>query len=31
MIANSVPLERRPIYNGALGGMYAIASVAGPL
>ncbi|KAF2230548.1 MFS general substrate transporter [Viridothelium virens] len=31
IIANSIPLNQRPIYNGVLGGMYAIASVAGPL
>lgn len=31
IIAATVPLAKRPIYNGMLGGMYAIASVAGPL
>lgn len=31
MIANTVPLAKRPIYNGIFGGMYAVASIAGPL
>ncbi|KAF1953927.1 MFS transporter [Byssothecium circinans] len=31
IIANSVPLRQRPTYMGFLGGMYGIASVAGPL
>ncbi|KAF9886241.1 hypothetical protein FE257_011854 [Aspergillus nanangensis] len=31
IISQSVPLHRRPIYSGMLGGMYGIASVAGPL
>ena len=31
IIAYSVPLEKRPIYTGLIGGMYGIASVAGPL
>ncbi|KAK9234809.1 major facilitator superfamily domain-containing protein [Lipomyces kononenkoae] len=31
IIAYSVPLEKRPIYNGLFGSMYGIASVAGPL
>ena len=31
IIAYSVPLDRRPIYTGLIGGMYGIASVAGPL
>ncbi|RHZ55920.1 MDR family MFS transporter [Aspergillus thermomutatus] len=31
IIAQSVPLQRRPIYTGLLGGMYGISSVAGPL
>ncbi|KAF7297069.1 DHA14-like major facilitator [Mycena indigotica] len=31
ILANTVPLERRPIYTGLVGGMYGIASVAGPL
>ncbi|KAI9685961.1 MAG: hypothetical protein M1820_010699 [Bogoriella megaspora] len=31
IVANSVPLEQRPMYNGGLASMYAIASVAGPL
>lgn len=31
MVAESIPLAQRPIYNGCLGSMYAIASIAGPL
>ncbi|KAJ7692748.1 major facilitator superfamily domain-containing protein [Mycena rosella] len=31
IIANTVPLEKRPLYTGLLGGMFGIASVAGPL
>lgn len=31
IIANSVPLGKRPLYTGLIGGMYGIASVAGPL
>lgn len=31
IIAASAPLAKRPIFNGLLGSMYAIASVAGPL
>ena len=31
IIAYSVPLVKRPIYTGLIGGMYGIASVAGPL
>ncbi|KAJ7275515.1 major facilitator superfamily transporter [Mycena haematopus] len=31
IIAHSVPLHKRPIYTGLIGGMYGIASVAGPL
>ncbi|KAK4184507.1 major facilitator superfamily domain-containing protein [Podospora australis] len=31
IIAATVPLRRRPIFQGALGAMYAVASVAGPL
>ncbi|MCJ1405002.1 hypothetical protein MMC11_008228 [Xylographa trunciseda] len=31
IVAYSVPLEKRPIYTGLIGGMYGIASVAGPL
>ncbi|KAJ6512649.1 major facilitator superfamily domain-containing protein [Mycena sanguinolenta] len=31
IIAHSVPLEKRPMYTGLIGGMYGIASVAGPL
>ena len=31
IIAYSVPLTKRPIYTGLIGGMYGIASVAGPL
>ncbi|KAK3699473.1 MFS sugar transporter [Vermiconidia calcicola] len=31
ILANTVPLRKRPIYTGLIGGMYGIASVAGPL
>ncbi|KAF2876553.1 major facilitator superfamily domain-containing protein [Massariosphaeria phaeospora] len=31
IIANTVPLRQRPSYMGLIGGMYGIASVAGPL
>ncbi|KAH8588905.1 putative efflux pump antibiotic resistance protein [Bisporella sp. PMI_857] len=31
ILADIVPLHRRPTYMGAIGGMYGIASVAGPL
>ena len=31
IVAYSVPLVKRPIYTGLIGGMYGIASVAGPL
>ncbi|KAK3373155.1 major facilitator superfamily domain-containing protein [Lasiosphaeria ovina] len=31
ILANSVPLARRPAYIGLIGGMYGISSVAGPL
>ncbi|KAJ7096914.1 major facilitator superfamily domain-containing protein [Mycena epipterygia] len=31
ILASTVPLEKRPIYSGLLGGVYGIASVAGPL
>jgi MFS family permease len=31
IISQSVPLRQRPIYTGALSGMYGIASVVGPL
>ncbi|KAJ1327417.1 MFS multidrug transporter [Microdochium nivale] len=31
ILAHSVPLTKRPLYTGLLGGMYGIASVAGPL
>ncbi|KAJ5158517.1 Major facilitator superfamily domain general substrate transporter [Penicillium coprophilum] len=31
MIAHSVALEKRPLYNGLIGGMFGISSVAGPL
>ncbi|KAF2717068.1 MFS general substrate transporter [Polychaeton citri CBS 116435] len=30
-IAASTPLEKRPVYNGLLGTMYAVGSIAGPL
>ena len=31
IVANTVPLRKRPTYMGMIGGMYGIASVAGPL
>ncbi|KAJ7055580.1 DHA14-like major facilitator [Mycena amicta] len=31
IVANTVPLAKRPIFTGLIGGMYGIASVAGPL
>ncbi|KAI9731054.1 MAG: MFS sugar transporter [Cirrosporium novae-zelandiae] len=31
IVAYTVPLHKRPIYTGLIGGMYGIASVAGPL
>jgi ABC-type multidrug transport system permease subunit len=31
IIADAVPLRKRPVYMGMVGGMYGIASVAGPL
>lgn len=31
ILANSVPLAKRPLYMGLVGGMFGIASVAGPL
>ncbi|KAF2655353.1 MFS general substrate transporter [Lophiostoma macrostomum CBS 122681] len=31
IVANTVPLRQRPSYMGLIGGMYGIASVAGPL
>ena len=31
IIANTVPLRKRPTYMGLIGGMYGFASVAGPL
>lgn len=31
IIAHAVPLAKRPIYSGIIGGMYGIASVMGPL
>lgn len=31
ILANTVPLAKRPTYMGGIGGMYGIASVAGPL
>jgi hypothetical protein len=31
IVTNTVPLKQRPTYMGLIGGMYGIASVAGPL
>lgn len=31
ILAHSVPLHQRPLYTGLIGGMFGIASVAGPL
>jgi MFS family permease len=31
IVAHTVPLRQRPTYTGMIGGMYGIASVAGPL
>ncbi|KAJ7735138.1 putative efflux pump antibiotic resistance protein [Mycena maculata] len=31
IVANAVPLSKRPMYTGIIGAMYGIASVAGPL
>ncbi|KAJ7197976.1 major facilitator superfamily domain-containing protein [Mycena pura] len=31
IVVHAVPLGKRPIYTGMIGGMYGIASVAGPL
>ncbi|KAI0818275.1 putative efflux pump [Xylaria sp. FL0064] len=31
ILAHSVPLAKRPLYTGLIGGVYGIASVAGPL
>ena len=31
LIATSVPLDKRPAFNGLIGGVYGIASVVGPL
>ncbi|EAW08881.1 MDR family MFS transporter [Aspergillus clavatus NRRL 1] len=31
VISQTVPLQKRPIYTGIIGGMYGISSVAGPL
>ncbi|KAJ6615532.1 major facilitator superfamily domain-containing protein [Mycena sp. CBHHK59/15] len=31
IVANTVPLSKRPMYTGLIGAMYGIASVAGPL
>ncbi|KAI6883300.1 MFS transporter [Hortaea werneckii] len=31
IVSNTVPLKQRPTYMGLIGGMYGIASVAGPL
>ncbi|KAI0195441.1 MFS general substrate transporter [Astrocystis sublimbata] len=31
ILAHSVPLAKRPLYTGLIGGVYGVASVAGPL
>ncbi|KAJ7617190.1 major facilitator superfamily domain-containing protein [Roridomyces roridus] len=31
IITHTVPLEKRPVYSGLIGGVYGVASVAGPL
>jgi MFS family permease len=31
IVSRTVPLHQRPVYTGVIGGMYGIASVAGPL
>lgn len=31
ILAHSVPLAKRPLYTGMIGGIYGVASVAGPL
>lgn len=31
ILAYSVPLSKRPIYTGAIGSMYGLASISGPL
>jgi MFS family permease len=31
IVSHTVPLHQRPVYTGLIGGMYGIASVAGPL
>ncbi|KAL2114847.1 hypothetical protein VTJ04DRAFT_10510 [Mycothermus thermophilus] len=31
ILAHSVPLAKRPIYTGAIGSMYGLASISGPL
>ena len=31
IVTHTVPLHQRPVYTGMIGGMYGIASVAGPL
>ncbi|KAJ7645389.1 MFS transporter [Mycena rosella] len=31
IVAHSVPLAKRPLYTGLIGGMYGLASVVGPL
>lgn len=30
-LAHTLPLEKRPVFMGSLGGMYGVACVAGPL
>lgn len=31
ILAHSMPLEKRPLYGGMIGGMYGVSSIAGPL
>ena len=31
VVAHAVPLQRRPIYSAAVGGMFALGAIVGPL